>query len=54
MVCDGYVKYDEVEVDRLVSFLKINNCGGGGGGGGGMTCVLRQRHQLLFTINVPD
>ena len=33
VVCDGYVKYDEAEVDRLVAILKTNNCGGGGGGG---------------------
>ena len=32
MVCDGYVKYEEAEVDRLVAILKANNCGGGGGG----------------------
>ena len=30
--CDGYVKYEEAEVDRLVAILKTNNCGGGGGG----------------------
>ena len=30
VVCDGYVKYEEVEVDRLVAILKTNNCGGGG------------------------
>ena len=29
MVCDGYVKYEEAEVDRLVAILKTNNCGGG-------------------------
>ena len=29
VVCDGYVKYEEAEVDRLVAFLKTNNCGGG-------------------------
>ena len=28
-----YVKYDEVEVDRLVANLKTNSGGGGGGGG---------------------
>ena len=27
--CDGYVKYEEAEVDRLVVILKTNNCGGG-------------------------
>ena len=27
VVCDGYVKYDEAEVDRLVAILKTNNCG---------------------------
>ena len=26
---DGYVKYEEAEVDRLVPILKTNNCGGG-------------------------
>ena len=35
MVCDGYVKYGEAEVDRLVAILQTNKCGGGGGGGGG-------------------
>ena len=34
VVCDGYVKYEEAEVDRLVAILETNNCGGGGGGGG--------------------
>ena len=29
MVCDSYIKYKEVEVDRLVDILKTNNCGGG-------------------------
>ena len=32
-VCDGYVKYEEAKVDRLVVILKTNNCGGGGGRG---------------------
>ena len=32
VVCDGYVKYEEAEVDRLVAILKTNNCNGGGGG----------------------
>ena len=32
MVCDGYVKYGDAEIDRLVAILKTNNCGGGGGG----------------------
>ena len=32
VVYDIYVKYEEVEVDRLVAILKTNNCGGGGGG----------------------
>ena len=27
MVCDGYVKYEEAEVDRSVAILKTNNCG---------------------------
>ena len=30
VVCDGYVKYEEAKVDRLVAILKTNNCGGGG------------------------
>ena len=30
LVCDGYVKYEEAEVYRLVAILKANNCGGGG------------------------
>ena len=25
VVCDGYVKYEEAEVDRLVAILKTNN-----------------------------
>ena len=29
---DGYVKYEEAEVARLVAILKTSNCGGGGGG----------------------
>ena len=29
-VCDGYVKYEEAEIDRLVAILKTNNCGCGG------------------------
>ena len=32
VVCDGYVKYKEAEVDRLVVILKTNNCGGPSGG----------------------
>ena len=30
VACDGYVKYEEAEFDRLVatSILKTNNCGG--------------------------
>ena len=28
VVCDGYVKYEEAEVDRLVAILKTNNCNG--------------------------
>ena len=31
VVCDGYVKYEEAQVDRLVASFKTNNCGGGGG-----------------------
>ena len=34
VVCGGFVKYGEVEVDRLVAILKTNTCGGGGGSGG--------------------
>ena len=30
VVFDGYVKYKEAEVDRLVTAWKTNNCGGGG------------------------
>ena len=30
VICDGYVKYEEAEVDILVAILKTNNCGGGG------------------------
>ena len=30
VVCYGYVKYEEAEVDRLVAILKKNNCGGDG------------------------
>ena len=33
VVFDGYVKYGEAEVDRLVDILKTNSCGGIGGGG---------------------
>ena len=29
VVCDGYVKYEDAEVGRLVAILKTNNCGGG-------------------------
>ena len=28
VVYDGYVKYEEAEVDRLAATLKTNNCGG--------------------------
>ena len=28
VVCDGYVNYEEAEVDILVAILKTNNCGG--------------------------
>ena len=28
VVCDGYVKYEEAEVDGLVAILKTNNCTG--------------------------
>ena len=30
-VCDGYVKYEVAEVDRLVAIMKTNNCCSGGG-----------------------
>ena len=30
VVCDGYVKYEEAEVDRFLAILKTNNCGGRG------------------------
>ena len=30
VVCDGYVKYQKAEADRLVAILKTNNCSGGG------------------------
>ena len=30
VVYDGYVKYEEAEIDRLVAILKTNNCSGGG------------------------
>ena len=32
VVGDGYMKYEEAEVDRLVAILKTNNCDGGVGG----------------------
>ena len=28
VICDGYVKYEETEADRLVGILETNNCGG--------------------------
>ena len=34
VVCNGYVKYEEAEVDRLAAILKTYNCGDGSGGGG--------------------
>ena len=34
VVCDGYAKYEEAKIDRLVAILKTNNCGDGGSGGG--------------------
>ena len=40
VVCDGYVKYKEAEVDRLVAMLKTNNCGGGG------PCEIQQAARL--------
>ena len=27
VVCDGHVKYEEAEIDRLVDVSKTNNCG---------------------------
>ena len=32
VVGDGYMKYEEAEIDRLVAILKTNNCDGGVGG----------------------
>ena len=29
VVCDGYVKHEEAEVNSLVVILKTNNCSGG-------------------------
>ena len=29
VVCDGCMKYQEVEVDRSVAISKTSNCGGG-------------------------
>ena len=29
---EGYVKYEEAEVDRIVTILKTNNSASGGGG----------------------
>ena len=29
VVCDGYVEYEEAEVNSLVAILKTNHCGGG-------------------------
>ena len=50
VVCDGYVKYEEAEVDRLVAILKTNNCGGcGGGGGGGGLCGIHSA-ALLYLV----
>ena len=31
VVCDGCVKCEEAEVNRLEAIFKTNNCGGGGG-----------------------
>ena len=31
VICDGYVKYEEAKINRLVAISKTNNCGGGGG-----------------------
>ena len=43
MVCDGYVKYEEAEVDKLVAILKTNNCGSGGvGSDGGGPCRIQE------------
>ena len=40
-VCNGYVKYDEAEVDGLVAILKTKICGGGGG-----PCGIQQAARL--------
>ena len=46
--CDGCVKYEEAEVDRLVAILKTNNCDGiGGGGCGGGQCGIRQNSSMI-------
>ena len=46
VVCDGYVKYEKAEVDRLVAIMKTNNCGGDGGGGDGGPCGIQQAARL--------
>ena len=33
VVCDGYVKREEAEVNSLVAISKTIDCGGGGGSG---------------------
>ena len=35
VVCDGYVKYEKAEVDKLVAILNTNNCSDGSGEGSG-------------------
>ena len=48
MACDGCVKYEEAEVDRLVAILKTNNCDGiGGGCCGGGQCGIRQNSSMI-------
>ena len=32
VVCDGYVKHEEAEVNSLVAISKTIDCGGGGSG----------------------
>ena len=41
VVCDGYVKYEESEVDRIVAILKTNNFGGRRG-----PCGIQQASRL--------
>ena len=45
VVCDGYVKYEQAQVDILVASLIANNSGGssssGGSSNGGGSCGLQ-------------